>query len=72
MLLVECQITMMKLENCSSATIGYNSGKNFQQMLKLVGGNFDEEQDICLESRYLLHKRKIVTWWRKLVGSTLT
>ena len=37
----------------------YKWGKNFQQVLKLVGGNFEEKQHICIESRnLLLHKEK--------------
>ena len=50
----------MKLENCCFCNChSYNWDKTFQQVLKLVGGNFEEKQHICIESRnLLLHKEK--------------
>lgn len=46
-------------------------------MLKLVGENFVEEQDIYINSKYLptkfiLHRKIVTFWWKNPVITTLT
>lgn len=70
---------MTELENYHLATIIVinDSCKNHQRMLKLVGENFVEEQDIYINSKYLptkfiLHRKIVTFWWKNPVITTLT
>lgn len=64
----------MEIENDHQAnTTVITVGKPHPQLLKLVGGKYDEKQDVCVVSKYLptryvlVTKGKIVTLpWRKL------
>lgn len=60
LLMLECQLIniegMMELEDhfLTTITMKMDLGKNHQQMLKGVGGRYDEEQEIYTVPKYFL------------------